>query len=142
MDASNPESTARIMDHPIHPMLVPFPTAFFLGALLADLAYLKLGDPFWVRAAAWLLGAGLVGAALAALAGFADFLGDRRIRRLGDAWMHMIGNVAIVLIELFNLVIRLADPAAALLLLFTGWKGGDLIYRHRIGVPAGGDGHH
>src|SRR4051794_21063923 len=79
MDASNPQSTARLMGHPIHPMLVPFPIAFFIGALLADLAYLKTAEPFWATAAAWLLGAGLVGAALAALAGLTDFLGDRRI---------------------------------------------------------------
>ena len=57
-------------------MLVPFPIAFFIGAFLADIAYLTLGDPFWATAAAWLIGAGLVGAALAALAGFTDFLGE------------------------------------------------------------------
>jgi uncharacterized membrane protein len=40
MQGSNPRSTARFMGHPIHPMLVPFPIAFFIGALLTDLAYL------------------------------------------------------------------------------------------------------
>src|SRR3954468_17258457 len=100
MDASNPQSTARLMGHPIHPMLVPFPIAFFIGAFLADLAYSKLGVPFWANAAAWLLGAGLVGAALAALAGLTDFLGDRNIRAIKDAWQHMIGNVTAVVVEL------------------------------------------
>src|SRR4051812_15706498 len=150
MNGSNPQSTARFMGHPIHPMLVPFPIAFFIGTLLADLAFLKTGDAFWARAAFWLLAAGLAGAALAALAGLTDFLGDRRIRGLSDAWMHMRGNVTAVAIEAVNLVLRLHDPSAAiaspgvylsgaafLLLGFTGWKGGDLVYRHRVGIPEG-----
>jgi uncharacterized membrane protein len=152
MDSLNPKSTARFMGHPIHPMLVPFPIAFFIGAFLADLAFLKLGDDFWATAAFWLLAAGLVGAALAAVAGLTDFLGDRRIRALGDAWLHMLANVTVVLIELVNVFLRLGDPVAALpspgvylsgaaflLLGFSGWKGGDLVYRHRVGVPADGD---
>ena len=147
MDASNPRSTFRFMGHPIHPTLVPFPIAFFIGAFLADLAYLKTADPFWATAAVWLLGAGLVGATLAAIAGLTDFLGEPRIRALGDAWMHMIGNVLVVLIELANLLLRLGHPAAALpspgvylsgaaflLLGFTGWKGGELVFRHRVGI--------
>jgi hypothetical protein len=36
-------------------------------------------------AALWLLGAGMVTAALAALAGLTDFIGDARIRQLSDA---------------------------------------------------------
>jgi uncharacterized membrane protein len=147
MNASNPQSTARFMGHPIHPVLVPFPIAFFIGALLADLAYLKTAEAFWATAAAWLLGAGLVGAALAALAGLTDFLGDRRIRALGDAWQHMLGNIVAVVLELVNLVLRWGHPAAALpspgvylsvvsvlLLGFTGWKGGELVFRHRVAV--------
>jgi len=148
MDGSNPRSTARIMGHPIHPMLIPFPIAFFISAFLADLAFVALHDAFWAAAAFWLLAAGLVMAALAAVAGFTDFLGDSRIRRLSDAWMHMLANVAVVLIEAVNLVLRLgsAEPAipsvgiylsgaAFLLLGFSGWKGGDLVYRHRVGIP-------
>lgn len=152
MDVSNPKSTARLLGHPIHPMLVPFPIAFFIGAFLADLAYLKTGDAFWAEAAVWLLGAGLLGAALAAVAGLIDFAGDRRIRALGAAWVHMLGNVTVVVIELVNLGLRLNDPAAALpspgaylsgaafvLLGLTGWMGGELVFRHRVGM-AGPDG--
>jgi len=35
----------------------------------------------------------LIMAALAAVAGLTDFLGDQRIRDLSAAWHHMIGNV-------------------------------------------------
>jgi uncharacterized membrane protein len=147
MDNPNPKSTAKLLGHPIHPMLVPFPIAFFIGAFLADLAYLKTGDGFWATAALWLLGAGLLGAALAAVAGLIDFAGDRRIRSLGAAWVHMLGNVTVVVIELINLGLRLNDPAAALpspgaylsgaafvLLGLTGWMGGELVFRHRVGM--------
>ncbi len=34
----NPMSTARVGTHPLHPMLIPFPIAFLVGAFVADLA--------------------------------------------------------------------------------------------------------
>src|SRR3989442_4013911 len=40
-----PQSTARIAGHPIHPMLLPFPISFLVGALLTDSAYLHWGSP-------------------------------------------------------------------------------------------------
>jgi uncharacterized membrane protein len=151
MDASNPRSTARFMGHPVHPMLVPYPIAFFTGAFLADLAFLKTQDAFWAAATPWLLGAGLAGAALAAVAGLTDFLGDRRIRIQRDAWLHMLGNVTLVVLEAVNLLLRLGNPVAALpspgawlsgaaflLLGFTGWMGGNLVFRHRVGVEDSG----
>ncbi|MFL6843361.1 MAG: DUF2231 domain-containing protein [Allosphingosinicella sp.] len=147
MPSSNPKSTARIMGHPIHPMLVPFPIAFFIGAFLADLIHLRTAADFWGDAAFWLLAAGLAMAALAALAGLTDFLGDSRIRALSSARLHMLGNVTVVLIEAVNLYLRAGIPApqtpaigvylsgaAFLLLGLTGWLGGDLVFRHRVGV--------
>jgi uncharacterized membrane protein len=148
MIGSNPRSTAQSMGHPIHPALVVYPIAFFTGAFVSDLAYLFLSaDAFWATASFWLLVAGLVTAALAAVAGLTDFLGDRRIRALRDAWMHMIGNITAVVVELVNLILRLHDHAgpiaspgvylsglAFLILGFTGWKGGELVFRHRVGV--------
>lgn len=147
MDDLNPQSTAKIAGHPLHPMLIPFPVAFFVGTLAADIAYSQTGDAFWAEAGRWLLGAGLVMAALAAVAGLTDFLGDRRVRALSAAWQHMIGNVVVVLIELFSLWQRLALGAefvvpvgltlslvVTLLLLFTGWKGWDMVYRHHVAI--------
>lgn len=145
MNGEYPRSTAKIMGHPIHPMLVPLPITFFIAAFATDLAFLADGSEGWATASRWLLGAGLVGAALAAAAGLADFGGDRRIRQLNDAWAHMIGNVVIVLIEAANLFLRLGDEGvsttglllsgiAVLLLAFTGWKGGELVFRHGVGV--------
>lgn len=149
---TNPRSTAKIADHPLHPMLIPFPVAFFVGTLVVDIVFNQTGDAFWAAAGRWLLGAGLVMAALAALAGLTDFLGDRRIRALRAAWYHMIGNVVLVLIELVNLWQRLEvgdqfivptglalSAVGTLLLLFNGWKGWEMVYRHRVAIVGADD---
>jgi len=145
--APNPKSTASIAGHPLHPMLIPFPIAFFVFAFLCDLAFWRTGDAFWATAALWLLGAALVMAALAALFGVIDFLGEPRIRALNDAWWHAGGNVLAVLIALYNWYMRYTTGEAAIvptglllslivvcILLFTGWKGWNLVYRYRVAV--------
>lgn len=143
----NPRSTASIAGHPIHPMLIPFPIAFFVGTFACDLVYWQVNNPAWAAATLWLLGAGLVMAALAAVMGLIDVFGDLKIRQLSTTWWHAGANVLLVLIELFNLFIRYQDGSAAIipnglvlsligiiLLLFSGWKGGDLVFRGHVGV--------
>ena len=142
----HPHSTATIGGHPIHPMLIPFPIVCFIGALVTDIVFLNNQDPGWATASRWLLGVGIVMAALAAAAGLTDFMGDDRIRRLGDAVKHMLANVAAVVLEIVNFVLRLNGDGAVgkigvylsaivvLILLYSGWKGGDLVFRHGIGV--------
>ena len=146
-------STARVAGHPVHPMLVPFPIAFLIGALLADLAFWNTGDPFWAVAGAWLVGAGVVGGALAALAGLTDFLGSRRVRALSVAWIHFLGNATAILLAILNLYLRTAAaPSAAeavlpwglalsaavvAILAVTGWLGWELVYRHGVGIAVG-----
>src|SRR5919112_6551612 len=98
----NPRSTASIMGHPLHPMLIPFPIAFFVATFVCDLIFWRTGNPAWASASLYLLGAALVMAALAAVAGLTDFLGDERIRDLSPAWHHMIGNVIAVVLSLLN----------------------------------------
>ena len=144
---NNPKSTAAIAGHPIHPMLIPFPVACFVLAFVSDLAFWKSGDPFWATASLWLLGVGLIGAALAAVVGLIDLFGDDRIRNLNDAWLHAGGNIVAVLIQLYNWYSRYAHGSDAVIptglilslivvlgLLFTGWKGWEMVYRHRVGV--------
>jgi uncharacterized membrane protein len=143
----HPRSTAQIKGHPLHPMLVVFPIAFWLGTLIADIVYWATGDYGWAEGATSLLAAGLLGAALAAVAGFIDYLGDVRIRLLKHARQHMIGNVTAMALQAINLFTRLSDGADAILpwglvlsavvvcvIGFTGWLGGELVYRHRVGV--------
>lgn len=147
MASDFPKSTASIAGHPIHPMLVPFPIAFLVGALLTDIAYLESGWAMWAYASSWLIGAGIATALLAALFGFIDFFSERRIRQLKAAWYHMIGNLTAVLLSMANFVVHMRDGALAvegmgitlsaivvMLLLLNGWMGGHLVYRHGVAV--------
>jgi uncharacterized membrane protein len=141
----HPHSTAKISDHPIHPMLVPFPIVCFIMTLILDILYVR-GDTGVAGATNWLLGVGLVMGALAAVAGLTDFLGDDQVRGLGDALKHMLANVTAVVLEVVNFALRLKNPdfiastgvyisvVVVLILLYSGWKGGNLVYRHGVGV--------
>jgi uncharacterized membrane protein len=146
----NPHSTAQIAGHPIHPMLIPFPIAFFVGTLVTDIVFTTNGDAFWARMAFYLLAAGLAMAALAALAGLTDFLGDRLVREKKAAWHHLIGNVTAVVLEVINLLVRgrphntgamplglYLSIAVVLILLYTGWRGWELVYRGHVGISDG-----
>jgi uncharacterized membrane protein len=143
----NPRSTASIAGHPIHPMLVPFPIAFFVATFVCDLVFWGSGNTRWFDVTLWLLGIGLIIAALAAVAGLTDVVGEEKIRALSTAWLHAGGNVVVVLIEFANWLLRYFQGTAAVLptgiilsavvvalLLFTGWMGWELVYRARVGV--------
>jgi uncharacterized membrane protein len=146
MNGNHPRSTAKIGGHPIHPMLIPFPIVCFIGTLVTDIVFLNNHNPGWATASRYLLGVGIVMAALAAVAGLTDFMGDDRIRGAGDAVKHMLAYVTAVVLEVVNFVLRLnSDDAIAkvgiylsvivvLILDYSGWKGGDLVFRHGIGV--------
>ena len=141
----HPRRTARIGDHPIHPMLIPFPIVCFVLTFVADLIYVQNNSAGWATATHWLLAIGLAFAALAAVAGLTDFFGDKRIQG-ADAIKHMLANVTAVVLELVNLLLRLGKPEfiassgvyisgiVVLILLYSGWKGGDLVFRHGMGV--------
>ena len=140
----NPHSTAQIAGHPIHPMLVQFPIVCFILTFVFDILYVR-GDTGIAPYSNWVLGIGLVMAALAAATGLTDFLGDKRIQG-ADAVKHMLANVTAVVLEVINLILRLKNPDAiaspgvyisgivVLILASSGGKGGDLVYRHGIGV--------
>lgn len=85
----NPTSTARVLGHPVHPMLIHFPIAFLVSTFVCDLIYWLTGNTAWSAATLYLLGAALIMAALAAVAGFIDFFGEQKIRQLSAAWHHM-----------------------------------------------------
>ena len=144
---SNPKSTAQIGGHPLHPMLIPFPVAFLVATFVCDLIFWRTGNAAWSTAALYLLGAAIVMAGLAAVAGLMDFMGDQRVRDLSAAWHHMIGNMVVVVLALVNWYRRYAAGDAAvlpwglllstvivLLLLYNGWRGWEMVYRHRVGV--------
>jgi uncharacterized membrane protein len=143
----NPRSTAQIAGHPFHPMLVPIPIACFVGTLCTDIAYWRTANMTWAVMSTWLLTAGLIVAVFAVIAGFIDFLGDRRIRDLRAVWIHAIGNAIALVLSIFNVFVHSRDGYTSvvptglilsvlvvLILLVTGWQGWSMVYRYRVGV--------
>jgi uncharacterized membrane protein len=138
-------SAAAIAGHPLHPTFVPLPIGAFALALGSDVAYAATRDPFFARASRLLLGAGIASGAAAGLLGAIDFTSRKQTREHGEAWAHAGGNIAAMALSGVNLALRSRGgsvlPAGlamsvvtGLLLLVTGWLGGELSYRHRIGV--------
>jgi uncharacterized membrane protein len=145
--AENLQPTAQIARHPIHVMLVPVPITCFVGALVTDIAYWLTAEMMWADFSAWLLLVGLIFGVLAGIAGLVDFFGNRRIRSQSPAWPHMLGNIAVLVLAFFNLLIHTRDAwtsvvptgiilslVTVLILPFTGWLGWSLVYRHGVGV--------
>ena len=45
MASPNPQSTAQIAGHPLHPMLIPFQVAFLVATFVCDLIFWRTGNP-------------------------------------------------------------------------------------------------
>ena len=138
-------STASINGHPLHPMVVPIPIGLLAVAAASDLAHLLTGDAFWARASRWLIGGGLLGGLVAAVLGMVDFRTIRAARGpVGTA--HAAGNATILGLSGVSLLLRQGAPrgvpvlamalsaVASGMLALTGWLGGELSFRHGIGV--------
>ena len=129
----------RPIDRPIHPMLIHFPIAFYIGALGLDVLS-RLGDfPAAPLAATWLVVAGLVGFIGAAIAGLADRSGMPAGGKLrGTASRHALVQVAAAIVFAVNLAARWSDRHAAesdVLLLVLGLVGSLVMM---VGADIGG----
>ena len=142
-----PSRAALPGGHPIHPILIPFPIAFLVGALLTDAMSFASDAAFWPEASRWLIGAGIVSGVAAAIPGLVDYIGSKRVRSHRSAMVHGVGNALVILVAAVNLGGRIGSPAefidpvgvilsaaTAALLGVTGYIGGELAYRHRIGA--------
>ncbi len=140
-------SKASIKGHPLHPSGIPFPITFLFVLPFADLAYLVTDDFFWARVAWWLAGLGFLTAAIAAMVGLVDFVSIKRVREHRAGWLHAGGNAIVLIIAFANIFVRWGSPAEAILplgillsaagavlVIFSSWYGGELTYRHLIGV--------
>lgn len=143
----HPRSTASIFGHPIHPMLVPFPITCFVGALVTDIVYSQSANLTWQYFSIWLISAGLVTGGLAAVVGFIDYFGDRRVRQARPARWHMLFNVVAMIVAFINAFVHSRDGWTAVvpdglilsavtvaLLMVSAWLGGSLSYKYGVGV--------
>lgn len=140
-------STARIAGHPLHPMGIPFPITFLIVLPFADMAFGFTRDIFWAQAAWWLAFLGSLSGSIAATVGLVDFVTIRRVRQHTAGWIHASSNALALFFAFWNLFIRWDSPVeaiypwgillsiiSAVLVSVAGWYGGELSYRHMIGV--------
>jgi uncharacterized membrane protein len=124
---------AKSADRALDPLLIPLPVAFFVATLVGDLIFWQTGEADWIWATRWLLGAGILMALAAAVAGLFDD-GERRRDDAAVTWWHRRGNVLALLVAAVNWYVRAGPDAAAVLpaglalsaiavsvLLMTGW---------------------
>jgi uncharacterized membrane protein len=143
-------SKIAVAGHPIHAMLVTFPIAFVVGTLGSDVFWWLTADPFFARLGLWTSGWGFGMGVLAAVAGTAELLAGRGIRRRPESWTHAVAAMMLLATIGANWGIRLYDPEGAILpwgailsmggLVFVGlagWQGGKLVFEHQIGVMIG-----
>lgn len=90
-------------------VLIAFPVVCFTLALLTDLAYFRTTNLMWTEFSAWLLLAGIIFAALSALAGAIEYLLNRTTIDRDVAIAHTIGNVAVLILAFFNNLIHARD---------------------------------
>ena len=133
------------LGHPLHPALTDVPIGAWTVGLLFDLLDLWRHNPglrFAAEAAHAVGLAGSAGAAVTGLAEWSDTAGGAR--RVG--FVHGLTNSAVALLFGASLLARargarpLGVGLAALgyvLLAFSAWLGGELVFRYRVGVGRG-----
>ncbi|PTY06232.1 hypothetical protein DB347_12350 [Opitutaceae bacterium EW11] len=139
------------LHHPVHAAVVHLPLGLWLGACVLDiLIRAGLDEPVFADLSACAVGLGLLGAAIAAPTGIADW---SSIKRGKPAWTlglyHMLLNIAATLVWAANLWLRLrtiddADPVTlpvlvlsilgGLLLLVSGYLGSLLTFDRGVSV--------
>jgi uncharacterized membrane protein len=144
------ESRAKLLGHPIHPMLIVFPLGLLATAVAFDIVGLSTGDSSWFGISFWMIAAGIIGGLLAAVFGLIDWWAipsGTRAKAIG-LW-HGAGNVVVVLLFIVSWFMRRPAPAdpsagaftlsfiAVALALVTGWLGGELVDRLGVGVDRG-----
>jgi uncharacterized membrane protein len=140
-------SVAAIAGHPIHPLVIPIPIGGMFFTLCADIALWMTGEAMWFEVSKWLLLITFVSGLLAGVAGAIELFGLPRARTLAIGLIHGGGNIVVLGLVALNYWLRqgwapeqvgpggIALTVAAVGLAgITGWLGGELAFRHGIGV--------
>ena len=144
------QSKAKLLGHPIHPMLIVFPLGLLATAVAFDIVGLASSNASWFGISYWMIAAGIIGGLLAAVFGLIDWWAipsGTRAKTIG-LW-HGGVNVVVVLLFIGSWALHSSAPnsptSAALALSFialalalvSGWLGGELVYRLGVGVDSG-----
>ena len=141
------KSKAHFKGHPLHPILVSFPIAFFIGTLLFDVLGGLYNRSDFHNMAMYLNIAGIAFALLAAIPGIVDYIfiipPNSSAKKRGAK--HGLINITTVIIFAVVLILRqrtdvpfmliiMLEIAGVILLSIAGWLGGTLVFRNQIGV--------
>lgn len=144
------ESRAKLFGHPIHQMLIVFPLGLLITAVIFDAVYLMTGNGTWAGISYWMITAGLIGGAAAAVFGLVDWVAipsGTRAKAVG-LW-HGLINVGVLALFLISRLLRQEDPTnpasfpillgfvAIALGAVAAWLGGELVSRLGVGVDDG-----
>lgn len=147
------ESRIRVARHPLHPILVMFPTALLPILLFLDALLWWTGDAAFWTAGFWVAIAGLAMTFLAVAAGIPDMMAipdEHRAHR--TAVFHAIVGTTILIVFAASVWARwnagtdrallagIIDGVGVLLVSLQGWLGAELVYRHHIGVRNAAEG--
>jgi uncharacterized membrane protein len=140
-------SPASIKHHPIHPILVAFPLGLWGFALICDIVRASGGGATWSTVALYSIASGIVGALLAAIPGFIDYLSidEAEMKRIATTHLLLGLGAAVIFAVNFWLRFRVPENSKLPLLLsilgvvvigFGGWLGGEMVYVKGMGVKA------
>jgi len=144
------ESKVKMMGHPIHPILVPFPLGLLTTSVIFDVIHLFTGGLRWAEVSFWMIAAGVIGGLLAAVFGLIDWLAipsGTRAKVIGLG--HGLSNVVMVALFAMSWLLRSGAPGEPgvlpIVLSFLGvglaslggFLGGELVFRLGIGVAEG-----
>ena len=143
----------RVAGHPVHGATVHAPMGLFMATAIWDVLAIYSGQPIWWQLAYYCLVLGLLATIPAAIAGFIDYLAipnGHRAEKVG--LYHLSAALSASTLYLASLLMRGgSEPvsgrqaiaslslsgSALLLLILGGWLGGELVYKHRIGIDDG-----
>lgn len=140
-------SKASIKSHPIHPILVCFPLAFYIGTLLFDCLAIIKDDVAFGLTGQYLHSAGIISAICAAIPGIIDYTytvppassAKKRAATHGilNTSVLLIFGVALYLKHIENLspyIVIALEFIGVVLTGYAGWLGGTLVHRNQIGI--------
>lgn len=141
------QSKIHIKGHPLHPILIAFPVAFFTGTLLFDIWGIAASHASYMATAYHLEVLGIVTGLIAAIPGIIDYFGvvPPGSSAKKRASSHGLLNLSMIVLFAIACLARKSNPegvavylaleaAGFVLLAIAGWMGGTLVYRNQIGV--------
>lgn len=143
-------SKASIAGHPVHPMLVSFPIGLWATSFAADVVFYFRHFTSLLLISKFMIAAGIIGAIAAAVPGIIDWwaLKDKEVTRIAN-W-HARLNIVALIVFAFSLYFRMKTGAhwvnhglkipfllsflGVVLISISSWLGGELSFKHGVGV--------